>query len=173
MIKKLKSFYVAPVLVLAVFSFIFAINGFYPFGNASVSWCDMNQQVIPLFCNFKDVLSGNSGFFLNMNNAGGMNFFGVFFFFLSSPFTFLVAFFEKSDIPLLMNFLVVLKLCTAAVTAGIYFEKTFKSQNVAFKTILSFAYALCGYGLMFYQNVIWLDLMYLFPLLLLGIDLLF
>lgn len=172
MLKKLKSFYIAPLAVLAVFSAVFALNGFYPFGSASVSWCDMNQQVIPLFCNFKDILNGNSGFLLNFNNAGGMNLFGVFFFFLSSPFTFLVAFFEKADIPFLMNVLVVLKLCTASVTAGVYFEKTFKKQSVAFKSILSVAYAFCGYGMMFYQNVIWLDLMYLFPLLLLGIDLL-
>lgn len=172
MLKKIKSFYLAPLMVLAVFSFVFALNGFYPFGNASVSWCDMNQQVIPLFCNFKDVLSGNSGFFLNFNNAGGMNFFGVFFFFLSSPFTFLVAFFSKAEIPLLMNVLVVLKLCASAVTACVYFESTFKKQSIAFKTVLGVAYALCGYGLMFYQNVIWLDLMYLFPLLLLGIDML-
>ncbi len=170
MFKKIKSFYIAPLAVLALFALVFALNGFYPFGNASVSWCDMNQQVIPLFCNFKDILSGNSGFLLNLNNAGGMNFLGVFFFFLSSPFTFLVAFFDKADIPFLMNILVALKLCACAATAGIYFENTFKKQSVAFKCVLSFAYALCGYGMMFYQNIIWLDLMYLFPLLLLGID---
>ena len=170
MLKKIKSFYAAPLAVLAVFTLVFALNGFYPFGSASVSWCDMNQQVIPLFCNFKDILSGNSGFLLNLNNAGGMNFFGVFFFFLSSPFTFLVAFFEKADIPFLMNILLVLKLCACAATAGIYFESTFKKQSTAFKTILCFAYAFSGYGMMFYQNIIWLDLMYLFPLLLLGID---
>ena len=168
MLKKIKSFYIAPLAVLAVFALVFATNGFYPFGSASVSWCDMNQQVIPLFCNFKDILSGNSGFLLNLNNAGGMNFLGVFFFFLSSPFTFLVAFFEKADIPFLMNILVVLKLCACAATAGIYFESTFKKQSTAFKTILCFAYAFSGYGMMFYQNIIWLDLMYLFPLLLLG-----
>ncbi len=170
MFKKLKSFYIAPVAVLAVFSLVFATNGFYPFGSASVSWCDMNQQVIPLFGGFKDILSGNSGFLLNLNNAGGMNFFGVFFFFLSSPFTFLVAFFDKADIPFLMNILVVLKLCSCAATAGIYFESTFKKQSTALKTILCFAYAFSGYGMLFYQNIIWLDLMYLFPLLLLGID---
>ena len=170
MFKKLKSFYIAPVAVFAVFSLVFALNGFYPFGSASVSWCDMNQQVIPLFCNFKDILSGESGFFLNLNNAGGMNFFGVFFFFLSSPFTFSVAFFEKADIPFLMNILVVLKLCACAATAGVYFESAFKKQSTAFKTLLAFAYAFSGYGMMFYQNIIWLDLMYLFPLLMLGID---
>ncbi len=170
MLKKIKSFHIAPLAVLALFSLVFSANGFFPFGQNSLSWCDMNQQVIPLFCNFKDILSGNSGFLLNLNNAGGMNFFGVFFFFLSSPFSFLVAFVEKADIPFLMNVLVVLKLCACAAAAGIYFENTFKNQSAAFKTILAVSYALCGYGLMFYQNIIWLDLMYLFPLLMLGID---
>ena len=160
------------IFVLAVFASVFAANGLFPFGDKSLSWCDMNQQVIPLLCDFKDILAGKDGFFLSLSNAGGMNFYGVFFFFLASPFSFLVAFVSKADIPFLMNILVVLKLCTCAICAGIYFEKRFCSLSPFLKAALSTSYALCGYGMLFYQNIIWLDIMYLFPLLLLGIELL-
>ena len=67
-------------------------GGLYPFGWGSLSWCDMNQQLIPLFCDFKDILAGEKSLFLNFSNAGGMNFYGVFCFFLCSPFTLAVAF---------------------------------------------------------------------------------
>ncbi len=163
---------ISPIFVMAVFAIVFAVNGLFPFGDNSLSWCDMNQQVIPLLCDFKDILSGNEGLFLSMQNAGGMNFYGVFFFFLASPFSFLVAFVSKANIPFLMNILVVLKLSVCAVTAGIYFQRRLPQLAPALKVVLSVSYALCGYGMLFYQNIIWLDVMYLFPLLMLGIDIL-
>ncbi len=168
MLKNYKTAFLTPIIVIAVFAVYFALNGFFPFGESSVSWCDMTQQVIPLLCDFKDILLGKEGFFLSLQNSGGMNFFGVFFFFLASPFSFLVVFFDKADIPFLMNIILVLKLCVCAVSAAVYFEKRFKNLTLQFKMILSFCYALCGYGMMFYQNIIWLDVMYLFPILMLG-----
>lgn len=169
MLKRYKSVFLSPIFVILVFILYFYLNGFFPFGSHSVSWCDMTQQVIPLWCDFKDILSGKDGFLLNLQNAGGMNFLGVYFFFLSSPFTFLVVFFEKADIPLLMNIILVLKLCCVSVTSTIYFEKRYASLSCIFKILLSVSFAFCGYSMMFYQNIIWLDIMYLFPILMLGI----
>ena len=73
-----------PVFVLIVTLALFKGNGLYPFGTKTLSWCDMDQQVVPLLIDFKDILSGKEGFFFSFKNAGGMNFFGVFFFFLST-----------------------------------------------------------------------------------------
>ena len=166
---KIKSRYFSFGLTVLIFSFAFALCGMFPFGDGTVSWCDMNQQGIPMLCNFKDILSGESGFFLNTQNAAGLNFFGVFFFYLSSPFTFLVAFVEKSDIPFLVNILVILKLAVCALTASLFFEKRFPSLGSGLQTVLGLCYAFCGYGMMFFQNIMWLDIMYLFPIVLLGI----
>ena len=147
----------------------FALGSMFPFGMGTVSWCDMNQQGIPLLCDFKDILAGESGFFLNMKNASGMNFYGVFFFFLASPFSFLVAFVDKADIPFLINILVVLKLSIASATAAYFFEKCFSKLSKGMQICLGTAYGICGYGMMFFQNIMWLDIMYLLPLLMLGI----
>ena len=140
----------------------------FPFGEGTVSWCDMNQQAIPLLCDFKDILSGKNSLFLNTQNAGGMNFYGVFFFNLSSPFSFLAAFVNKSQIPYLMNVLVVLKLGLCGFTAGFVFYRIFKENGILLSAFLGSCYALCGYGMLFYQNIMWLDMMYLFPLVALG-----
>ena len=168
--KKYAKFLLSPVCTLALVSAVFAIYGLFPFGEKSLSWCDMNQQVIPLMMDFKDILAGESGFFLSMQNAGGMNFVGVFLFFLSSPFSFLVAFVDKGDMWIFMNVLVALKLLVCAFTAQLFFMKKFKSLGTVASAALGVMYAFCGYSMLFFQNVVWLDMMYLFPLLLLALD---
>ncbi len=160
------AFGITAVTLLTVFS----IGGFYPFGWETLAWCDMKQQLIPLFCDFKDILAGKESLFLNFSNAGGMNFYAVFFFFLASPFSFAVAFVEKADVPFLMNILVVLKLCISGFTAGFTLKRLNTSLNLGMAATLGSAYALGGYGMLFYQNIMWLDIMYLFPLVVLGIE---
>lgn len=157
------------VLLMAVFH----KYGLYPFGEGSVAWCDMSQQSVPLFADLKDVLDGKESLFLNMKNAGGMNFWGVFGFFLSSPLNLFVKFVDKSRIPQFMNILVTTKLSLCSLTACIYFRLCHKRLNRLECSVFAVMYGLCAYGLMYYQNQMWLDVMYLFPLLMVSAEHLF
>lgn len=170
---KLKKYYpliLSPLLTAAVLLFVFYLDGLYPFGEGSVSWCDMNQQVIPLLIDLKDILAGKDGLFLNMHNAGGMDFFGVFCFFLSNPFSFLAALVDKENMILFVNILVILKLSLCALTASLYFVRRKSGLDSVMMTALSMMYALCGFGMLFYQNIMWLDIMYMFPILMIGLE---
>ena len=148
---------------------LYAMKELFPFGEFTVSWCDMNQQVVPLLCEFKDILEGKGSLFLNLQNAGGMNFWGVFLFFISSPFTFLVAFVEKWQMMRFANILVLLKIMLCAGCASVFFDRIFPKLRPFFTVLLSISYAFCGYTMLFYQNMVWLDMMYLFPLFLLSL----
>lgn len=167
-LKKALPFIFPPLAVLLIMGFAFYRHGLYPFGDGTVSWCDMSQQVIPLLTDFKDIFTGKDGMFLNFHNAGGMDLWGVFFFFIASPYTLLVLFVDKADIIYLVNILTVLKMMTAAVTAQIYFRSCQKKLDPYISAVLSVIYAFCGYGMLYYQNNIWLDMMYLFPLLMVA-----
>ncbi len=172
-LKKILPFIVPPLAVILIMGFAFYRHDLYPFGDGTVSWCDMSQQVIPLLTDFKDILSGKDGIFLNFHNAGGMNLWGVFFFFIASPYTLLVLLADKADVIYLVNIMTVLKLMTAAVTAQIYFRTCQKKLSPYISSVLSIIYAFCGYGMFYYQNNIWLDMMYLFPLLMVAFKELF
>lgn len=172
-LKKILPFIVPPLAVMLIMGFAFYRNDLYPFGDGTVSWCDMSQQVIPLLTDFKDILTGKDGIFLNFHNAGGMNLWGVFFFFIASPYTLLVLLADKADVIYLVNIMTVLKLMTAAVTAQIYFRTCQKKLSPYISSVLSIVYAFCGYGMFYYQNNIWLDMMYLFPLLMVAFKELF
>lgn len=159
-----------PVFVtVGILLVIYAVDGLYPFGSMSVSWGDMNQQVVPLLAEFRDMLLGKQDFFFSMQNAGGMNMWGVLLFFVASPFSCLTVFLNKSDLFLFMNILVLLKMATCAGTAALFFQRVFPKLELGFSAMLSVSYAFCGYTMLFYQNIVWLDMMYLFPLLLLSL----
>ena len=158
-----------PIVIMIIVSLVFMVRGYYPFGNGTIAWCDMTQQVIPMTANLEDILSGKTGFFLNMQNAGGMSMLGVIFFFVASPFNLLAFAVPKQDLVLFVNVLTMFKLMAAGFTAMLFFRKCFDKLSPFFAAFLSISYAFCGYGMVYYQNSIWLDVMYLFPLLMIGI----
>lgn len=155
-----------PFAVMVILLIAYAIGGVYPFGEKCIALCDMHQQVIPLIMDFKDILSGKDNLFLNMQNAAGMNLYGVVLFFIASPFTFLAALVPKADMIYFMSILTMLKMMCCAVTANIYFRRCHKHLNYWWGAALSFMYAMSGYAMLFFQNTIWLDVMYFFPILL-------
>lgn len=147
---------------------VYAAFGLFPFGPNTLSWGDMSQQAVPLLMQLKDVLAGRSGLFLNLQNAGGMSFWGVLFFFLASPLHLLAVFVEKGDLYLLVNVLVLLKLALAAGAASWFFSAEAPGLALPAHLSLCLGYGLCGYGLLYYQNLVWLDVLALFPLVMLG-----
>jgi len=162
------AYLISPLIVFLIFAVLFSLNDIWPFGKLSVSWLDGNQQYIPLLCDFKDILAGRQGFFLSGANAGGMNFYGVFFFNLSSPFTFLVALFDKADMGDAFNLIIILKLMTASVTCTLLLRT--KTNRFALSVFPSVLYAFSGYAMMYYQIAQWLDVFYMFPLLFMGLE---
>ena len=97
----------------------YAVYGLYPFGNGSLVWCDMEQQAVPLLMQLKQMAARGESIGYSALNAGGMRFFGVFFFFLSNPLSLPVLWTElRAD--LLVNLLVMAKLVTASGTAAVW-----------------------------------------------------
>lgn len=160
--------FIAFLLTCIVFSLFFSIFKLYPFGEKSLVWCDLEQQHLPLLLEFKNIVETDGSFLLG-KGAGGMNLWGVFFFFISSPFTLLTLVVDAADMALFTNVLTVLKLAVCAFTASVFFRYVFGTLTPSHNIILSLMYAFSGYGMMYYQNNMWLDMMYLFPVLLLSL----
>ncbi len=159
---------VAPAATAGLLLLVYAWFRLFPAGRLIFAWGDMTQQSIPLLLDLKNILSGEFDLFLNTANAGGMSFWGVFLFFLSSPFSFLIAFVESGDIYRFANVLVLLKMASAALTASLFFRIRFQRLTAPQQIALAMMYAFSGYALFYYQNLVWLDMLYMFPLLLLG-----
>ncbi len=163
---------VAAGAVAVVTMVVYAILGCFPFGSESVALTDVNQQVIPLLGVFKDIVAGKESIFYSFTYGGGMNMYGVFFFFLSSPFSLIALFCSKANLPLAINIILACKLVSAGAAGGYAVKKLVPRIPWQLAAVLGTAYGLCGYGLQYYQNILWLDIQILFPLLLVSLILL-
>lgn len=161
----------ALLMTLGLFAVFYALFDIYPFGVKSIVWCDMEQQAVPLLLQFKQILEQGQSPLYHLLNAGGMNFYGIYFFFLSNPFSY-AALLTDMPISSLMNLIVPMKLALAAGAMVIWLRYRHRRLPGVTAVLLGLMYAFCGYGLMYYQNLMWLDVQALAPLLLLSVELL-
>lgn len=164
----------ASVLITAgIVLFSYVILGFVPFSDKSLVYKDGQQQLIDLFCWFKDVLSGKSSIDYTFTKYLGGSNFAVFSYYLASPLNLLVVFFDKAQMPLFMNVLFLLKASLAALTACYYLQRRFhpttKLRTVV-TVLLSVSYALSQYLIAQSSVIMWLDGAIMLPLILSGVE---
>lgn len=144
------------------------VYGIFPCGSNSIVWCDMEQQAVPLLVQLRTIVQSGESLTYTLLDAGGMEFYGVFFFFLSNPLSFLIL---VTDIPadLLVNLLVFIKLALASGTAAIWLRHRVPELPASSAVLFAVMYGCSGYGLFYYQNLMWLEIMVTFPLLMLSL----
>ena len=93
----------------------------------------------------------------------------TFCYYLSSPLNLLLLLVSKIHIVDMMFFLIFIKIGLCGLFMYVYLSKHFNTRRWAL-LIFSTFYALMGYNLVYYFNIMWLDVVYLTPLVILGID---
>ena len=172
--RKISSKYIESIVIFAlvtcILMLLFKLYDFAPFGNNHLAWADASIQYLDFFAYLKDVFSGKNNIFYTFGKTLGGNNIAVFSYYLSSPFNFLVVFFEKDQLINFFDILVMLKLGTAAVTFSCFLRGRFGEQisgNV--RILLAISYSMCQYSIAQSSNIMWLDGVYMLPLMLLGI----
>lgn len=162
---------IACTVTFLLFLLCDAVYGIFPLGEKTVVWCDMEQQAVPLLLQLRELLRQGGSIAYSPLDAGGMQFYGVFCFFLSNPLSFLIF---VTDIPAdqLVTLLVIIKLSLASGTAAFWLRYRVRDLPAAFAVLLGVMYGCSGYGLFYYQNLMWLDIMVMFPLLMVSLRML-
>ena len=164
----LLSFFLTGLILLSAF----VITGLIPFGNDALIYKDGQQQMIDLFCWFKDVLSGRSSIDYSFTKYLGGSNYAVFTYYLSSPFNLLIVFFDKTQIPMFIDVLYLLKTSLAALFACFCLCGRFRPASrtkYAVTVLLAVSYALGQYMIAQSSNMMWLDGVYMLPLILAGV----
>lgn len=157
------------ILSCLLFAGVLAVMGITPFGNKSLAVVDANIQYLDFYAYLKDVLAGDNSAFYSFSKTLGGNTIGLLSYYLTSPLSLLVVFFPKSQLHLFFTLLVTLKIGLCGLTAAVFLRGRFAGLHRYYILLLSLGYALMQYNLAQNSNVMWLDGVYMLPLILLGV----
>lgn len=130
---------------------------------------DMEAQYNSLFQYLKNVLNGTESLFYSFNKGLGGEMFTTFTYYLSSPLNMLVFFFEDGQIPNCILLIILIKLGLSGLNMNIYLTHK-NPDKLGINIIFSLCYALMSYTINYYFNIMWLDAVYMLPLITLGLE---
>ena len=142
--------------------------GIQPFGDNSLLIIDGLHQYMPFYSVLYDKLKGGESLFYSFRSGLGINFLSLFSYYLSSPLN-LIIFFKKTQLNMAVSMIIVLKIALSGMTAGIYFSSKSKKQGLHV-LMISMAYALSSYMVGYCWNVMWLDAIMIFPIVVMGLE---
>ncbi|MBR5426476.1 MAG: YfhO family protein [Clostridiales bacterium] len=164
---------ISALMTFLIILFTYIVLGFAPFSDKALIYKDGQQQLTDLLCWYKDVLSGKSSISYTFSKYMGGSNFAVFSYYLASPLNLLMVFFPKSQAPMFMNILFLLKASLAALFAAYYLNKRFHPDDktkYGFTILLAVSYAFSQYLISQSNQIMWLDGAYMLPLILCGVE---
>lgn len=174
---KYLKFLIPSAIVIVLTLIIYAIKGIYPFGTLTVAHADMGQSYETFYHLLWDAIRNGKSILYSYVLGSGSNVFGGFLLDgFASPLAWIIALFKRENIKFAFSFLLIIKMALIALTTYIFFNKVYKNNDKDsefWKITFSVMYAMGSYVLINYTNIMWLDIVILFPLFCLAIYRLF
>ncbi len=155
-----------PVMSMLV---IFYAKNIYPFGSGTFLRTDMYHQYAPFFSELQYKLKHGGSLLYSWDVGLGVNFTALYAYYLASPLNFLAVLLPQSLIIEFMTYMIVVKIGLCGLTSAMYFRRHYRKLNVGC-AIFGVLYAMSGYVAAYSWNLMWLDCILLFPLVMLGLE---
>ncbi|MDO5014351.1 MAG: YfhO family protein [Clostridia bacterium] len=170
-IKNNRYIFLSGLLAFLTMTLILIAHKVSPFGERTILRMDLYHQYGPLFSELKNIYAGNGNFFYSFLSGGGSAFLGNYFNYLSSPFNLLVMFFPKIHISNAIALMLVCKVTLISSFFAYYIKNSTHIKLNSPMTIgFSLMYAFCGFIIAYYWNIMWIDALYMLPLVILGLE---
>ena len=161
--------WISCLCTIGVMMLVYYCYKLFPFGETTILRMDLYHQYGPLFAELYDRVTGLKSFLYSWQTGLGSPFLGNFFNYLSSPSMIIMLLLGHENMPEAIAGMIIAKAALSAWTFTFYLKK---SQDRHDFTTAAFGllYAMCGYFIAYYWNVMWIDAMVYFPLVILGIE---
>lgn len=161
--------YAIAVLVMLV---VFIQRGFWPLGDRCFLCTDLYHQYAPFFRELQTKLWTGGSLFYSWNIGGGTNFWALSAYYLASPVNVLIALVPREYVIEFITADIVNKIALSAVTMAYYLNKKHDRHGADGYAggFIGLFYALSGWMAAYNWNVMWLDCIWLFPLIILGLE---
>lgn len=147
----------------------FAAIGVYPFGDRQMMVIDSWNQYYPFLQEFHRKLTTGDSLFYSWNMGMGVNAYVNFATYTMSPVNLLSVFFKSEQLREFFMLATVFKIACAGMFFSYYIKKHFEKNDITL-VLFGLLYGFCGYLVGYYWNIMWLDAVALFPLVILGLN---
>lgn len=164
MLKKYKNYLVIICISLSIlFLYIFINQDFNLYNNVIVN--DLKTQYASLIQYIKNCFLGYDSFLYSFSKGIGGNMISTIAYYLTSPLNLLCLLFDNINIGIMLG--IICRFILANITMYIYLKDKFdKKDCLIFSTI----YAFSGYMVLYYFNIMWIDIVVIAPIILKYID---
>lgn len=154
-------------------------NGVYSFGDNCILHIDMYHQYCPFFTEFLNKLQTGGSLQYSWNLGLGSDFVSLYAYYLASPLNFLILLCPKSHVIEFMTLLIILKISASGLTFFLYIRHHYKligkdgrmhKNQMVPALVFSTAYALSGFVAAYSWDIMWMDCIALFPLIMIGLE---
>ena len=176
--KGIKSEY-TPLNILAfLFPFFavitaFAIQQVYPFGSKSIMTVDLYHQYAPFLSEFREKILDGESIFYSWNTGLGTEYYAAYANYCASPLNIFSLLFTAKAIPVFIAFVTAVRAGLASLFMSWLLSREDDGRRDIITVAFSVSYALCGWFLTDFWNIMWCDALVLLPLIILGLRKLF
>ena len=166
-------YYIPFVLIMIIMTVVFIVQKITPFGHNTITLIDSLHQYVPFYAEYVDKLKHEGSLFYTWNLALGSNFMSLSSYYLSSPFNYLLLLFKKEHIVTGACLIIALKIALSGTTMAYYLankNRRRKSDNSFYIIALAMCYALSNYVVGYNWCTMWMDVIMIFPLIMLGFE---
>ena len=169
--KKIFKYLLPSIICFIILGIIYYFNDLYPFGNNALVQVDADYIYIPVLYKIWDFLHYGGNIFysdIGLGNSiyGSLIIQGS----LYSPLNLLLYLVDRDNIVNFFGLFIIIKICLISFTSYIYINYKYRNINYYYKVLLSILYSFSGFIIFNYFNEIWLDIVILFPILVLYLD---
>lgn len=157
------------LLPFAAMMAIFIGNGIYPFGDESFMHSDMYHQYVPFLQEFLTKIRSGESLFYSWKIGMGSNYLALFVYYCASPFNWLMLLLPGQYLIEFMSYMVVFKIGLCGFTFSWYLKERFHTRS-GLIVLFSTFYAMSGFVAAYNWDVMWMDCLFLAPLILLGLE---
>ena len=154
-----------PALILLIG---FMTRGVFPIADRNILTIDLFHQYAPFMAELQDKFRSGGSLLYSWAGGLGTNFYALYAYYLASPLNVLIVLFPKSYLTEAILVLVLIKIGLAGACFFIFLRGVWHQDNY-FMVAVSCLYALSSYSLAYYWNIMWLDGIFLLPLIMLGL----
>ena len=160
------AFFIPAMIMLAIY---FAF-GHKPLGDLSVLTLDLNAQYVYFYEALREFLHGDASLLYSFSRSLGGEFMGIYAYYIASPLSYIVALFPKSMMLYALLTIIVIKIGLCGLSFGFYLHKQGKCENKNNIILFATMYALSAYAITYQNNIMWLDGLFLLPILTYAIE---